>query len=361
MLADAELKVGAVVVDDPGLEAEQRAVALERELGIVDAVRRVIVAARGVVDPVFHELDRPTHRARQHPRQHRHLVDEHLGAEAAARERRHDVELVRRHAERIRDHPAAVVVHRRVALDGEAARAVVEGRHGAHRLQRLPARARPAEAPLDHQIGGGEILLHRPEGERALERDVGVAAVGVQDGIAGRRQRLLGVNDRGQWLVDDLDQIAGVLGDVAILRCHRRHRLADVAHAVVGDHGLEHRRARPGGERIADLRRIGAGHHAEDAGQGGGLARIDGDDPCMGMGAPQHRSVRHLRHVDVVGVDALADEEARVLHPLHALADPLQVGAGFFALPALRDVAAIAHAPSSRISRAACWIDSTMV
>ena len=361
VLADAELQIGAIVVDDPGLQAEQRAIALERELGVVDAVRRVVVAARGVVDPVFHELDRPPHRARQHRSQHRNLVDEHLAAEAAARQRRHDIELVGRHAERACDHPAAVVVHRRVALDGEAAHAVIEARHGAHRLQRLAARARPAEAALDDQIGGREILLHRPEGELALERDIGVATRGVQDGIACRGQRLFGIDDRGQRFVFDLDQIAGVLGDVAILRRHRRHRLADVAHSVMGDHRLEHRRARPGGERVADFRGIGAGHHAKDAGERLSLAHVDGDDPGMGMGAPQHRRVRHLGQIHVVGIDPLADQEARVLHPLHALADPLQIGTGLLPLPALGDVAALAHGPSFRINRAACWIDSTMV
>ena len=288
-------------------------------------------------------------------------MDEHLAAEAAARERRHDIELVGRHAERACDHPAAVVVHRRVALDGEAARAVIEARHGANRLQRLAARARPAEAALDDQISGGEILLHRPEGELALECDIGVATRGVQDGIARRRQRLFGIDHRGQRFVDDFDQIAGVLGDVAILRRHRRHRLADMAHPVMGDYRLEHRRARPGGERVADLRGIGAGHHAENARERLSLAHVDGDDPGMGMGAAQHRRVRHLGHVDIVGINAFADEEARVLHPLHALADPLQVAARLLPLPALGDMAALAHGPSSRIRRAACWIDSTMV
>ena len=183
----------------------------------------------------------------------------------------------------------------------------------------------------------------------------------MQHGITGGCQRFLGIHHRGQRLVLDLDQVARVLGDVAILGRHRRHRLADVAHPVVGDRGLEHRRARPCRQRIADLGRIGAGHHAKHAGESGGLAHVDGDDPRVGMGAAQHGGVRHLRHVDVVGIEALADEEARVLHPLHALADPLQVGARLLALATLGDLAALAHAPSSRISFAACWIDSTMV
>ena len=228
-----------------------------------------------------------------------------------------------------------------------------KARHGAHRLQRLAAGAGPAQAALDHQVGGGEILLHRPEGERALQCDVGVAARGVQDGIAARRERLFGIDDRRQRVVDHLDQVAGVLGDVAVLRRHRRHRLTDMADALVGDRRLEHRRARPGGERVAHLRRIGAGHDAEDAGQRRRLAHVDRHDPCMRMGAAQDRRVRHLRQGHVVGVDPLPHQQARVLHPLHALADPVEVGAGLLPLPARGDVAALVHGPSSRISRAA--------
>ena len=52
------------------------------------------VAACGVVDAVFHELDWPASGARQRRCQHARLMAEELGAEAAAREGRNDVQFV---------------------------------------------------------------------------------------------------------------------------------------------------------------------------------------------------------------------------------------------------------------------------
>ena len=98
VMADAELEIGAVVVDHLAAQAGHPAVRVERQLGVVDPVGAVVVGGGDVVDPVLDVFDRPAGRARQRRGDHRHLVEKKLAAEAAAGERRDDVELVRRDA-----------------------------------------------------------------------------------------------------------------------------------------------------------------------------------------------------------------------------------------------------------------------
>ncbi len=60
-----------------------------------------------------------------------------------------------------------------------------------------------------------------------------------------------------QRLVLDLDQVARVLGDVAVLGDHGRDRLAVVAHLLDGDHVLDDRAGAEGGKRrgvLGDVR-----------------------------------------------------------------------------------------------------------
>ena len=84
-------------------------------------------------------------------------------------------------------------------------------------------------------------------------------------------ERPLGVDDRRELLDVDLDQVAGVLGDVAGARHHRRDDLADEAHAVHRDLracawlelGPVHRRH----ERPDDALEVGPGDHRRHAGK----------------------------------------------------------------------------------------------
>ena len=59
-------------------------------------------------------------------------------------------------------------------------------------------------------------------------------------------ERRLHVDDGGQRLVAHLDELRGVLGDVAVLRDHERDHLAHVADAVGGERPLGARLVRPG-------------------------------------------------------------------------------------------------------------------
>ena len=362
VLADAVLEVGAVVVDHLEPHAQHRAVALQRELGVVEAVGPVGVAARHVVDAVFQILDRPAGGAGERAGERADLVAEELAAEAAAGVGRHDVEPVRIDLERDRDQPTDVVVHRRVGVDRELARAPVVVGGGTHGLDRRAAGARPAQPALDHQIGGGEVLVHRAEINRALECDVGIAAFGMEHGVTGRCHRLFEIDDRRQRIVLDLDQLAGVLGDVAALRHDGGDRLAHVAHLAHGDAVLRRRRTGEVRARPRHLRRLGAGHDAEHAGQRLGLRLVDAHDAGVGMGAAQHRGMRHVGQHYVVRISAGAGEQAGVLHPLHAVPDGEVLGLGLLALTRFGDVMALAgHCPSPCIRSAAACTASTIV
>jgi len=322
----------------------------------------VSVAARHVVDAVFKILDRPAGGAGERAGQRADLVAEELAAEAAAGIRRHDVEPVRLDLERDRDQPADVVVHRGVGVDRELARAAVVVRGGADGLDGRAAGARPAQPALDHQIGGGEILVHRTEVDKAMVRDVGVATLGMEHGIAGGGYRLLEIDHRRQRIVLDLDQLAGVLGDIAALGHHGRDRLAHVTHLVHGNAVLRRRRAGEVRARPRHLRRLRAGHDAEHTGQRLGPGLVDAHDARVGVRAAQHRRVRHVGQRHVVDIGAGAGEQAGVLHPLHAVPDGEILGLRLLALTRFRDVVALAgHCPSPCIRSAAACTASTMV
>src|SRR5207244_2978049 len=73
-------------------------------------------------------------------------------------------------------------------------------------------------------------------------------------------------------------------------------------------------------------RRTGKREQAQEhARQHPGLARVDLLDPSVGVWAAQHCGVSHVRHDDVVDVLAAPGQQAWVLDPLHALADPATV------------------------------------
>ena len=74
----------------------------------------------------------------------------------------------------------------------------------------------------------GDIAIGLPElGQQ-------IARAGAMDARCARRERLPAVRHRRQRLVVDRDQRGGVLGDVARLRDHDRHRLADKGDLVLG-------------------------------------------------------------------------------------------------------------------------------
>jgi hypothetical protein len=134
--------------------------------------------------------------------------------------------------------------------------------------------------------------------------------------------RLDRVDEHRQRRVLHVDQPGRVLGRVAIDSGDGRDGLAGVAHLVhrqgVRHHGLGAER----GQRVRQLLGVVAGDHREHARQRPGPARVDADDACVGLRAPQHGRVRHAGKPDVVGVGRPPGQQTRVLEALHVLADP---------------------------------------
>jgi hypothetical protein len=131
-----------------------------------------------------------------------------------------------------------------------------------------------------------------------------------------------GIEDGGQRVVLDLDQVAGVLRDVAVLGDDRRDGLAVVAHLLRCDQVLDDRARPERGQRCRVSGDVGAGYDLDDAGKGLRLRGVDPDDARVRVRAPHDRGMGHARQVDVVDVAAFASQEARVLDPVQALSEP---------------------------------------
>ncbi len=184
----------------------------------------------------------------------------------------------------------------------------------------MPGRARPVELGLHRAIGFGEGLVDLAERERALVGDVrSHLLVHERAALLARLER---IEHDGQWLVVDLDQVAGVLGDVAVLGDHGRDALAVVAHLLDRDHVLDDRPGAERGQRIGALGDVLARDHGDHAGQLLGGLGADREDLRVGVRAADDRRVRHAGQLDVVDVAALAAQEAGILDAVDALAEP---------------------------------------
>jgi hypothetical protein len=149
VVTDAELDVGAVVVDRLDPQALHRAIAHQRQLDLVDPIGAVVVAVGHVVDPVLDVFDRTPGEVREHSGDRRDLGREQLGSEAAAGRVRLHVQSIRRDLQRSREHEQVAGEAQRVGVDREHPGAHVEARDRADRLEWLPARAVPAQAVGD--------------------------------------------------------------------------------------------------------------------------------------------------------------------------------------------------------------------
>ena len=234
-------------------------------------------------------------------------MQKHFAAEAAAGVDRHQIELMARDLQRGRDSKADIIVHRRVDVDRELLGRLVEARHRPAGLDRLAAGAGPAKMALDHMSGTSEFLLDRTEHIVAMLGDIVRAALGMQHRVAARVDRLHGVGNHRQWLVLHLDESDRVLGEVAAVRDHQRHRLADMAHLAERDATLLDRRIGKARQRRRVLRRLLAGDHRGNAGQRQCRPLVDRLDARVRMRTAQYSRMRHVRQRDVVDEAAAPD------------------------------------------------------
>ena len=134
----------------------------------------------------------------------------------------------------------------------------------------------------------------------------------------------LGGGHRRQRLPVHRNQIGGVVGGVLALRDHHRDRIAHVAGGLAGQRRV--RRDLQLGQEPAAGQRVDPGHVL--AGEDGdharmrlGLGDVDAADLRVGVRAPHERGIGHAGQLEVVGVVALAGDEAGVLAPLDARAE----------------------------------------
>ena len=272
-----------------------------------------------VLDP----LDRPLQQDRGQDRADVPGVDRHLVAEAAADVRRDDPDHVLGQFGDHRDRRPDDVRRLRGHVDGELRRGPVEVGDRPAALDRRRVRARVVQLQLGDQVG----LRERAVGAvgvadfPVVDDVVGLVFLVVPDDRGALGDRLLRVDDDRQRLVVDVDRLARVLGDVGVVGDDAGHLLALEPDLVGGQHRLRvvgqgrHPGQVPGRHHLA-------GQHQVHAGDVPGPAGVDRLDPGVRQRAAQDLHVQHAGQHDVVGVVALAADEAVVLDALAARAQP---------------------------------------
>ncbi len=315
---------------------------VEGELGVADVIAAVRVGGERLA-ALARPLDGAADPARGPGDEQLLGVVEDLRAEAAADVGRDHPQLVLGHVQRERGHeqPDEVRVLRgrvqRVRVAGGVVAAV--GGAGLHRVRRDAA---VGEVELDDVRGGGERGVGGGGvAEVPVEADVALGGVPHERRAGGG-----GVGeaaDGGQGLVVDLDEPGGGAGGGLRRRDHHRDGIADVARHALREGGvrrLDHVRAvlaldEPPARDAAEV--VGgdvvAGEHGEHAGGGERGGRVD----LVDLGVRVHRAHEHrvalVRQRDVVGVRALAEQEAAVFLAPERRADALGRGCRGHHLP----------------------------
>jgi hypothetical protein len=179
----------------------------------------------------------------------------------------------------------------------------------------------------------------------------------VVDAIVDRDRQLLGdgeVARSGQRLVVDLDELAGVFGEIAALGDDHGDQLADVADL------LDRQRPLLGGPqrcvrqvhrpRPVDLFEVGRRVHPHDPFGRSGSRGVDAQDPRVRDGAAHGRHVHDARQVDVVDVLSASAQQPQVLAPHPALADHRATCA-----PRAAPSEAALRSDSARAAWTSCW------
>ena len=259
-------------------------------------------------EPVGDELDRALQQDRERAGGDLVAIGVDLQPERSADIGRDDADIVLLHRQMPREHGLDHVRHLAGGVDGELLR------------PRVPVGEQRAGLQADRGVAAETIgLLDR---HRAVRREGGldvavvdvappgkvVAEFRVEDRRA-RPERCLLVDDDGELLPLDVDQLGRVLGLGAGARADHRDGLALPArpldrHRVLpgGLHPLEAgQQPRPGRAVLGEL---GAGHRAHDARMRRRRPCVDAEDARMAVGAAHERRMHHARQRDIVGVAA---------------------------------------------------------
>ncbi len=208
--------------------------------------------------------------------------------------------------------------------------------------------ARLIHADGDHARSGGEGRGGVAGPPRPGDRAVGAEAL-VDDG-RGRGLRALGVQDRSERLVLDVDEVGRIARSREALGHDGDDRLTDEAHGAVGQE-WKRRDLHVGEERIrrglAEMLDVACRHDGHDPGGAPGRARIEPHDPRVAVRAAHEVHVQHAGHGDVVDVAATAGHERAVFHALARGADVAAAGRCHVSEGVERDAANAAAAPTN--------------
>ena len=286
-----------------------------------------------------------------------HLMGTPVTIEATIRAHvpRVDADLVSEAAADVRRHDADVVL-------GDAGDEGGDGAHGVRGLERAPH----GELSV-HLVHGGDAAaglecagMDALVGERLLRdhlglvdrppRRLGIARLPSEDvvRVAARAVRTFGlvrdvlaqdrgvagegherIDEGGERLVLDLDELDRVGRDVAVLRDHEGDLLPLEEDLAVREHRLH---VACEGRHVVEVEglQVLRGQHRDDPRQRLRGLRVDGCDAGVAVGGADEVAEQHARHLDVVHIVALALGEACILHPLSFTAEALQLlGARF--------------------------------
>ena len=317
-------KVGAHLVDLVVAQRQDAAVGVHCGLDLGGA-RGGAGGGGQVLDPVLDPLDRRAGLARGQAHQHRDRKHRLLDAEAAARVARYAVaQLVGRYLQRQchhrvqRERPHEVGDH----VIGAVGRQPLGDRHAA--FDRCARVARIACCQPHHVRGAREGRFRLAIAEAALADDIAARFRMQQRRIGG--QRGVDRHHRRQRRVLDHNALGAVLGLVAVLGDHHRHRLAHIADALLRQRPVVDRRLDAGHERLRPAPHVLAGEHRAHAAAGERRARVDRAHFGMRVRRAHDRRVQRARlDAQVVGKLAAAAQQRRIFH---ALSRPPQMGRG---------------------------------
>ena len=321
---------GAAVVERAHLEAEHRPVGLDRHL---DVEERPLVSVRVrhvLVGSPLRPLDRAVELPREQAAGGQLRMEADLVAEAAADVVRDEAELVEAAAQR-RPHPdRADARHLVVAEDRPLPGRLLVLDERARALERRGREAVEVEPfDADDLVGLRERRVVVAPVEQARPDDVRAGLLVQERRIV--LDRALGVDQHGQRLVLDLDQIGGVARDLARGGDDGRDRLAHVPHLADRERVVLHVRARGSREleeRVGQDRDLVAGQRPVDAAELERLRDVDALDLRVRVRRAHEVEEAHPVPLEVVEEDALALDEAPVLLARDALARPAALGLG---------------------------------
>ena len=314
----------AGVVERLRAEAEQRAVGLDRDLGVLEPALVAVRHRHVEVGAPLRPLHRPVQLAREQAADDELRMRRDLVAEAAADVLRDEAELVQprphRRPHHDRGEPGELVVRVDRPLPGAAV--VLDERAVALERRRVEA-VEVQLVDLDDLVRLGERGVEVAPLVDALPHQV---AAGV---LVDRRHALVArvtrVGDRVDRLVLDLDELGRVARKLARLGDDGDDGLADVAHLadrerVVLQVRARHRRDLE--ERIGQRRDLLAGQRPVDARRRLRLRDVERGDVRVCVRRAHEVDEAHAVALDVVDEDALTLHEALVLLARDVLALP---------------------------------------